>query len=214
MDEKIINELIEQLTRNLENVESAREQVENTVQAYATFKGDVSKYTSELNFIAQNVRTMISQLEEIKEKFLGKFSIRIVDEISSAVTAITKAIDEVVSQITSLQNLTESKAEQINKNVKQRMDFIDTTLSSIRTEISSMDSKIVDIKTKLDQLSSTLQAIKAEESKHYNAIIKQLEEQENRLNTEFDVVRKQNVIFSVINIVLLCIILGLLILGK
>ena len=43
MDEKVIKELIEQLTENLEKVESARQQVEKTVKAYDALKKDVER---------------------------------------------------------------------------------------------------------------------------------------------------------------------------
>lgn len=175
MDEKLINELIEQLEQNLKNVESARQQVEKTVGAYDVLKTEVNKYTIELSFITQNVRTMISQLEEMKERFLGNISTKIVDEINLAVTTITTAIDGISSQITSLYDLTDTKAKQID---------------------------------------GTVNTLKGDEKAHYESIVKQMEEQENRLNTEFDVVRKHNMIFSIIIIVLLVIIISLLAFGK
>ena len=89
MDEQVINELLEQLRQNLKKIESAREQVEKTVEAYAELKEDVRHYAEELSFIVQNTRTMISQLAEIKEKFLGNISVTIIEEIKSAVRVIT-----------------------------------------------------------------------------------------------------------------------------
>ena len=210
MEEKTINELIQQLTQNLQNVESARQQVENTVKAYNSLREEVSKYTTELSFIAQNVRTMISQLEEIKEKFLGNIAVGIVEEIHKAVTTITHAIERISSQLSSLYDLTDSKTELISNNVQQRADFIDSTLSSIRNEISTIDTKVVSVKTLLVKIETDLQSVKDEELKHYNAVVKQLKEQEERFNNEFNVARKQNMVFSVVIIVLLLVSIGLL----
>ena len=203
MDERVINELIKQLTENLEKVESARQQVENTIQAYDVLKNEVNKYTTELSFITQNVRTMISQLEEMKESFLGNISTRIVDEIHLAVTTITTAINGISSQISSLYDLADTKAE-----------HIDGTLSTIRTELNAIDVKVTSCSNQLGQLATLVNSLKGDEKAHYESIIKQMEEQENRLNIEFDVVRKQNKIFSITIIVLLVIIIGLLILMK
>ena len=86
MNEQVIKELLEQLKQNLKKIESAREQVEKTVNAYEALKKDVRHYTEELSFIVQNTRTMISQLEEIKEKFLGNISITIIEEIKTIAT--------------------------------------------------------------------------------------------------------------------------------
>ena len=214
MDERVINELIKQLTENLEKVESARQQVEKTVHAYDVLKTEVNKYTTELGFITQNVRTMISQLEEMKEKFLGNISTRIVDEIHLAVTTITNAIDGISSQISSLYDLTDTKAEQIDGSLNRRADTIDTTLSSIRTELNAIDVKVTSCSNQLGQLATFVNSLTANEKAHYESIVKQLEEQENRLNTEFDVVRKQNKIISLIIIVLLVTIIGIIAFSK
>ena len=205
MDERVINQLINQLTENLEKVESARQQVEDTVQAYDVLKTEASRYTTELGFITQNVRTMISQLEEMKERFLGNISTEIVDEIHQAVTTITTAIDGVSSKTSSL----DTKADKINNTITIRADSIDTTLSSIRTELVAIDVKVASCSNQLGQLATLINSLKTDEKAHFDNLVNQLKEQENRLNTEFDVVRKQNRLFSIIIIVLLLAIFSL-----
>lgn len=205
MDERVINELINQLTENLEKVESARQQVEKIVQAYDVLKTEVSRYTTELGFITQNVRTMISQLEEMKERFLGNISTEIVDEIHQAVTTITAAIDGVSSKISSL----DTKAGQINNAITTRADSIDTTLGGLRTELGAIDVKVASCSYQLGQLATLINSFKADEKALFDNLANQLEEQERRLNTQFGVVRKQNRLFSIIIIVLLLVIIGL-----
>jgi len=210
MDERVINELIKQLTENLKKVESARQQVENTVQAYDALKTEVSKYTTELGFITQNVRTMISQLEEMKERFLSNISTEIVDEIHQAVTTITTAIDGVSSKISSL----DTKAGQINNAIATRADSIDAALGALRTELGAIDVKVASCSNQLGQFATLINSFKDDEKAHFDSLVKQMEAQENRLNTKLDVVRKQNKIFSFIIIVLLTIITGLIVLIK
>lgn len=210
MDERVINELINQLTENLEKVESARQQVEDTVQAYDVLKTEVSRYTTELGFITQNVRTMISQLEEMKERFLDNISTEIVDEIHQAVTTITTAIDGVSSKISSL----DTKADLINNAITTRADSIDNVLGSLHTELGAIDVKVASCSNQLGQFATLINSFKDDEKAHFDSLAKQMEAQENRLNTELDVVRKQNKIFSFIIIVLLIIITGLIVLIK
>lgn len=214
MDERVINELIKQLTENLEKVESARQQVEKTVQAYDVLKTEVSKYTTELSFITQNVRTMISQLEEMKERFLGNISTKIVDEIHLAVTTITTDIDGISSQLSSLYNLADTKVEQIDGNLKRRADSVDSTLSTIQAELNSIDVKVASCTNQLGQLATLVNSLNDDEKAHYESIVKKLEEQENRLNTEFDVVKKQITIFSIVIILLLAISIGIIAFSK
>ncbi len=198
MDEKVIKELIEQLTENLKKVKSARQQVEKTVKAYDALKKDVEKYTKELGFIVQNVRTIISQLEEIKDKFIGKISTEIIDEIKHATSLLSKLINEV----TLLEELINNKSAEINDNIKQRHDTIDTTLSSIKTLINDADAKVVSCLKQVAQAVLSIQLLSQSEQKHYNTIYEQL----NRLN----MVQKQNKFLSIVIIVLLLTIIGLI----
>lgn len=210
MDENLINELIEQLEQNLKNVESARKQVEKTVQGYESLKEEVSKYTTDLSFIAQNARTMISQLEEIKEKFLGNISVKIVEEIKAAVRTISSEIDGVTSQTSALHDLADTGFKQVKSNLKQRTDFIDSTLSATRTEIKTVDGKVTSCSDQLGLLSSSLQQLKDNENNHYCALVKRLEEQEASINNKIVTIAKQNKLFSFITILLLLVILGLI----
>lgn len=241
MNENLVNELIEQLKQNLNNVESARNQVEKTVQAYNTLGTDVNKYTSELNIIAQNVKTMISQLEEIKEMFARNVSTQIIDEIQVAITTIANSINGVSSHIS---DLTNAQTEQLTGSIKQGTDSVITTFASTRTELSNQISSLYDltdaqteqlignIKQRTDyivktigteindvkintascinqigQLAASLQSFRDCETTHYEALVKQLKEQELLL----DRVRKQNTIFFISIIVLLFIIGGFVI---
>jgi len=203
MDERVINELIKQLTENLERVESTREQVENTVQAYDALKTDVSKYTTELSFITQNVRTMISQLEEMKEKFLGNISSNIVKEIKGGVTSLTNKTDGVAEKIAFLDELVRNKSKDINDNIKNRFDTTDTSLFNIRALLNDVDAKVESCSKQITQTANSVQSLADRENKHFDTLKQLFEEQEKRFDMEFDVVRKQNKIYFFVIIVLL-----------
>ena len=201
MNEQVIKELLEQLKQNLKKIESAREQVEKTVNAYEALKKDVRHYTEELSFIVQNTRTMISQLEEIKEKFLGNISITIIEEIKTAVRLITERTNALSSQISSVFDLVDSKTQIIINNIKGRSDSIDSTLGTIQNTINSISNKTDAVITKLDTLISN-------EDKHFKEIEKKFDAQEEYIYRELSIVRKQNIILFAINAILLLAILG------
>ena len=201
MNEQVIKELLEQLKQNLKKIESAREQVEKTVIAYEALKKDVRHYTEELSFIVQNTRTMISQLEEIKEKFLGNISITIIEEIKKAVRLITERTDVLSSQISSVFELVDSKSQIIISNINSRSDSIDSALGTINNTINSLSSKT-------DNVINILDTIISNEDKYFKEIEKKFDAQEEYIYRELSIVRKQNIILFAINAILLLAILG------
>lgn len=201
MNEQVIKELLEQLKQNLKKIESAREQVETTVNAYEALDKDVKHYTEELSFIVQNTRTMISQLEEIKEKFLGNISDTIIEEIKVAVRKITEQSNALSSQISSVYDLVDSKSQTIISNINSRSDSIDSALGTIQNTINSLSGKIDRVIVKLDTLTSN-------GDKYFKEIEKKFDVQEEFIYRELSIVRKQNIILFAINAILLLVILG------
>ena len=211
MNEQVIKVLLEQLKQNLKKIESAREQVEKTVNAYEVLKKDVRHYTEELSFIVQNTRTMISQLEEIKEKFLGNISVTIIEEIKTAVRTITEQTDAISSQISSVYDLVGSKSQAILSNIDSRSDSIDLALRTVQNAISTLSGKIDNAIKKLDDVKTSLQALITNEAKHFKEIEKKLDAQEKFIYRELSIVRKQNIILFIINAIMLLVILGFII---
>ena len=185
----------------MKKIESASEQVEKTVNAYEALNKDVKHYTEELNFIVQNTRTMISQLEEVKEKFLGNISGTIIEEIKAAIKIITEQTNALSSQISSVYDLVDSKSQTIISDINSRADSIDTALGTILNTINSISGKTDRIIAKLDALISN-------EDKQFEIIEKKFEAQEEFIYRELSIVRKQNVILFTINALLQFIILG------
>ena len=151
MNEQVIKELLEQLKQNLKKVESAREQVEKTVRAYEALAEDVRHYTEELSFIVQNTRIMISQLEEIKEKFLDNISVRIIEVIQKAVNEICTVID--------------SKSHNILDVINKRADSLDSAITLLQNHANEIKEQVNLAITKLDAITNILQALDDREKK-------------------------------------------------
>ena len=131
MKEEVINELLEQLKNNLKNVESAQQQVENTVKSYNALEGEVAKFVTELSFITQNTRTIIQQLEEVKRNFLANVSSELFNKISQGVTDISNVVN---TSSTENKQLTNSAKSSIVKAVQE-------TGNSVKSDIiNSIDS--------------------------------------------------------------------------
>ncbi len=201
MNEQVIKELLEQLKQNLKKIETARDQVEKTVNAYEVLKEDVRHYTEELSFIVQNTRTMISQLEEIKENFLGNISVTIIEEIKAAIRIITEKTNALSSQIDSVYDLVDSESQSIIGNINSRSDSVDSALGTIQNTINSLSGKTDGVIEKLDTLTSN-------EDRHFKEIEKKFDAQEEFFFRELSIVRKQNIILFAINAIFLLAILG------
>lgn len=130
MNEEIINGLLQQLQENLNKVEAARVQVEKTVAAYETLKQSVDYYTKELDSIVNNVQTMISQLEEIKEHFMNNVSSKVIAEIQKGVSTIVAETDKLSSQVSSVHSLIEEKSNDLSHNITQQADSLNDKFSS------------------------------------------------------------------------------------
>lgn len=201
MNEQVINDLLAQLEESLKNVEAAREQVEKTVNAYEVLRKDVRHYTEELSFIVQNTRTMISQLEEIKEKFLGNISVNIIEEIKTAVRIITEQTNALSLQISSVYDLVDSKSQTIIGSINERSDSIDSALGTIQNTINSLSGKTDNVIAKLDTLTSN-------EDKHFKEIEKKIDAQEESICKELSALHKQIILLFTFDAVLLVTLLG------
>lgn len=208
MNEQVIRELLEQLKQNLKKIETAREQVEKTVNAYEVLKKDVRHYTEELNFIVQNTRTMISQLEEIKEIFLGNISANIIKEIEIGVNKITQETESLSSQVTSIDKLINTNSQTIIDDIKKRSDSIDLSLGTIQNSINSLSSKTDRANSELGEIKVALNTLTSNEDQHFKVIEKNFDAQEKFIYRELSSVRKQNIVLFSINAILQLVILG------
>ena len=139
MNEQIINELLEQLKSNLKNVESARQQVEETVGAYNAFEGQIDGFVRELGFITQNTRTIISQLEEVKKNFLSNVS-----------TNLEKQINQGFSTVNSKTDAAKSEMLQLSNEIKSDINTSKTDLTAKIAKESTILSNIIDTAKYLD----------------------------------------------------------------
>ena len=142
MKEEVINELLEQLKNNLKNVESAQQQVENTVKSYNALEGEVAKFVTELSFITQNTRTIIQQLEEVKRNFLANVSSELFNKISQGVTDISNVVNTSSTEIKQLTNSAKSSIVKAVDSSEQKVsDKVQETGDSVKSDIiNSIDS--------------------------------------------------------------------------
>lgn len=130
MNEQIVNELLEQLKSNLKNVESAKQQVEDTIGAYNALEGQVDGFVRELGFITQNTRTIINQLEEVKKNFLSNVSTNIENKIAQGVGSINSNTDAAKNEVLQHSNDIQTDINTTKTDLSNKITAESTTLSN------------------------------------------------------------------------------------
>ena len=185
-------EQVESLNGLWEKIEKATEDIQLLKDSLSQISKDLKESQDEqdeaLNDIQQKVTNLPSQVHEK--------SLSVIQAISNSEKALVDSV-----------NIAISKTDEINGKLTTEIGKLETGITEINSLCKSISTSI---ETFSKQSLSVLNSLKANEQNHFNAITKQHEEQEKRLNTEFDIVRKQNKLFSVIIIFLLVLIIGLL----
>ena len=104
IDQKIDNSLKE-LEQNLQNIESARKQVERTAGSYDGLKNATSEYVSTLSTLTSKVKELISSIEtDYKQKFSSfeKDRETIVDSANAASQKLSDATDRFQDSLNNL----------------------------------------------------------------------------------------------------------------
>lgn len=140
MNEQIINELLEQLKSSLKNVEAAQTQVKAVAGAYNAMEGQIGGFVTELGFITQNTRTMITQLEEVKKNFLANVSTELGTKIDNGIIDVKASITSTSNEIKSLTN---TAISDINSSKNSVVSEISGKSQTITNAITSTEGKIL-----------------------------------------------------------------------
>ena len=234
-----LTEQVESLNDLREQIKKATEDIQLLKDSLSQISKDLKKSQDEqdeaLNGIQQKVANLPSQVHEESlyvnqaisnsEKTLVdsvNIAISKADEIIASIKGITSNLDglntlcqninsTIISSTTNLTNVITGAKGEINGKLTTEVGKLESDIKEIESQCKSISTSIESFS---EQTIPVMNSLKTNELYHFNAITKQLGEQEKRLNTEFDVVRKQNKIFSFVIIVLLATIMGLIVFYK
>lgn len=104
IDEKI-NKTLSELEANLRNVESARKQVESTVNSYEGLKAVTANYVKNLSSIGNNLDTLITAIGEDYKNNTESFRQdckEITTSCNSLISKINDAVEDIKDEVSSL----------------------------------------------------------------------------------------------------------------
>lgn len=224
---KSLNGLREQIKKAAEDIQFLKNSLsqiskdlkESQDEQDEVLKGIQQKVTNLPSQVHEESLSVIQVITNSEKTLVDSVSIAIsrADEIIASIKGITSNLDglntlcqninsSIISSTTNLTNvITGAKDDVTNK--------LTSEVGKLETDITKLEALCKEVTNSIETLSGqtlpVLNSLKENEQNHFNAITKQLKEQENRLLTEYDIVQKHNSLVSIIVIVLLLIIIGL-----
>ena len=188
---KSLNYLREQIKKATEDIQLLKDSLS---QISKDLKESQDEQDETLNDILQKVTNLPSQVHEE--------SLSVIQTISNSEKTLVDSV-----------NISISKADETIASIKglaSNLDGLNTLCQNINTSIISSTTNLTNVITGANNEISNKLTTEVEKLEHIlNAIKKQIEEQGERLNTEFYVFKRQNKIFSYIIIILLIVLFGL-----
>ena len=209
-DIQLLKDSLSQISKDLKESQHEQDEALNDIQQ------KVTNLPSQVHEESLSVIQAISNSEKILVESVN-IAISKADEIIASIKGLTSNLDglntlcqninsSIISSTTNLTNVMNGAKDEISGKLTTGVEKLESGITGIESLCNSINTFIDAFS---EQTLSVLSLLKTTEQNHFNIITKQLEEQDKRLNTEFDVVRKQNRLFSIIINVLLLVISGL-----
>ena len=103
IDEKI-NQTLSELENSLRNIDSARQQVENTVNSYSGLKVATSDYVRSLSSINDNLQELVTAIDKdyrSKAESFDKDRKNISESCQATISAINKSVEDITNEVSS-----------------------------------------------------------------------------------------------------------------
>ncbi len=173
-----VNASLERLEKNLQDISSAREQVQNTVKASSELQGVVKSYVDNINSILEE--TILLREE------LGKIKLQNISEAQDAVSAIESSCASVVDSFRNDVSGVLSEFSSENKKIAKTRNELNAFQKKLEESIVISS----ELKVELEQTSNNLQSIQHSQEKGFDGISKQSEEDLEKLNQSIELLSK------------------------
>lgn len=173
-----VNASLERLENNLQDISSAREQVQNTVKASSELQGVVKSYVDNINSILEE--TILLREE------LGKIKLQNISEAQDAVSAIESSCASVVDSFRNDVSGVLSEFSSENKKIAKTRNELNAFQKKLEESIVISS----ELKVELEQTSNNLQSIQHSQEKGFDGISKQSEKDLEKLNQSIELLSK------------------------
>lgn len=144
-----INEALERLEKNLNDVSSARQQVEETVASSNALQEIITNYVSSLTSIQTEIQRLVSDLEQYK-------SLKTSD-IESGIVRIKKSCE---TAITSFDNQIQASSDKFNSKVGDIISLFTQENDRLKEQISNFETIKTSLQTSFQETTKNIEALK------------------------------------------------------
>ncbi|MFI3297880.1 MAG: hypothetical protein R3Y59_09725 [bacterium] len=216
------------LQESLKEIDSAREQVKKIVTAYGQTGEDISNYINELSETHAEIEKLINSEKtnfESAKECVTQISSQCDTVIQTLKTTINSLLKQNRDHINSVQNkydehlsANDEKFSTVAKSlIKNSQDLVDT-LQTLITNFSSILAELREAMKPIDTTISKIDTLSSDLTKSHNQIITAIQQIainqdsfDKKNNELIGSLQKNNKIFSIITIILLCIVIALII---
>lgn len=150
-----INQALMQLEKDLQSINSAREQVESTVKASTELQTVVGEYVSSVRKLCMGLKSLENDLSSRGSAFSDEFE-SAVSQISTScaavITTFNSSVDKSINEFKINSESTIEKFESQNATLTERVQ----DLNNLRDEIKTATKEIQSVKDVLSQISKDL----------------------------------------------------------
>jgi chromosome segregation ATPase len=165
MENKEFLEALENLKKTLTGIDSAKKQVESTIQAYAALQSSIDNYGKKLDPIAVLMSSIVATLVEKQEALVGQANTIISSFEESVKKGITKLSNECDSIKTSFDaKIKESIADFATKQQEElnKLAYLNGQLDTSVQSLTSVGQTIKEAKVKIEEVANSISILKNE----------------------------------------------------
>lgn len=170
MEEKI-NQALAQLESDLQNISSAREQVEKTVGTSNELQEVVAGYVSSLDSLLTNVKDWVKEISS----FQGSN----ITGIEKSIGNIQKSCDKVIEKFT-------NSTDKVSDNLKQKTEDELSKFESANTKLASQVDKLAKLDEHLKSATSAIDSVKDK----LGEVLKELKDSQNTQDKSLEALGK------------------------
>ena len=166
-----INTSLERLEQSLKDIQSAKQQVEKTVETSDKLQGVVSKYVSSLDTLLKGVQDWVKEI--------SSFQSSNITDLEKTIEKVRKSCDKVIENFTTSTNKLSDDLKEKTREELVKFESANTKLNSQVDKLSKLDENLKYATNSIDTVKEKL-----------GEVLKELKESQNTQDNLLEAIKK------------------------